>query len=96
MTTDVPLPPLTGLVPKVTVTPEGRVEVESVTEELNPFDGVTVMVDVPLLPAATMSDDGEAERLKDGCDDVEPVRAAMSPLFGLPHPVTRSYPVTAE
>lgn len=87
---DVPLPLLTGLVPKATVTPLGWPEADRVTDELNPLAGVTVMVDCPLLPAATVSDDGEAERLKDGCGDVEPVRAAMSPLLGLPHPVTRS------
>lgn len=26
----------------------------------------------------------------------EPASALIRPLFGLPHPVTRSYPVTAE
>jgi len=35
-----PEPPLMGLVPKVTVTPEGIPDAVSVTDELNPFDGV--------------------------------------------------------
>lgn len=85
-----PLPPLTGLVPKDTLTPVGRLEAERVTLELNPFAGVSVMLDVPWLPAATVSEVGLADMLKDGCGEVEPVSAAMSPLLGLPHPVTRS------
>lgn len=91
-----PLPAATGLVPKLTVTPEGWPVADSVTDELNPFDGLTVMVDCPLLPAATLRDEGEGDNVKDGCWVEEPVRAAMSPLLGLPHPVTRSNPVTAE
>lgn len=90
---DVPL--LREVGEKETVTPD-TLEAESVTVELNPLDGVTLIVEVPLLPAATVRDDGEAERLNEGCAELEPVRAAMSPLLGLPHPVTRSYPVTAE
>lgn len=85
-----PEPLLMGLVPKVTVTPEGWPVAVSVTDELNPLDGLTVMVELPLLPAATESEAGEADTAKDGCCDVVPVRAAMSPVLGLPHPVTRS------
>lgn len=81
---------------KPTLTPEGAPEAERVTAELNPLETVLVIVEVPLLPAATESDAGEAERLKDGDVLDEPVSAAMRPLLGLPHPVTRSYPVTAE
>jgi len=39
-----------GLVPKVAVTPLGSAEVESVTDPVKPFDGVTVMVLLPLEP----------------------------------------------
>jgi hypothetical protein len=81
---------------KLTVTPLGAPDAVSVTTESNPFDTVLVIVDAPLLPAATESEVGEAERLKDGFCDDEPVSALMRPVFGLPHPVTRSYPVTAE
>lgn len=81
---------------KLTVTPVGAPDAVRATAELNPLETVLVMVEVPVLPAATESDAGEAERLKDGEVLDEPVRAAMRPVLGLPHPVTRSYPVTAE
>lgn len=42
--------PVVGLVPKVAVTPLGNVDVASVTEPVNPFTGVTVIVSVALLP----------------------------------------------
>lgn len=83
-----------GLVPKVTVTPLGWPEAESVTALLNPPETAVVMVEVPVLPCATDTDDGEAEMVKDGV--CVPVSAAMRPAFGLPQPVTRSNPVTAE
>lgn len=94
---EVPPVPFTGFVPKVTLIPDGGVGTERVTDELNPFEGVTVIVEVPLLPA-TMGDGltADPESVKDGFCVVEPVRAAMRPELGLPHPVTRSYPVTAE
>lgn len=81
---------------KPTVTPEGAPDELSVMAESNPPETVLVTVEVPLLPAATESEDGEAEREKDGVVLDEPVSAAMRPEFGLPQPVTRSYPVTAE
>jgi hypothetical protein len=81
---------------KPTVTPLGKPDAESVTAESNPLETVLVMVEVPLLPAATERDVGEAERLNDGFCVPDPVSALMRPLLGLPHPVTRSYPLTAE
>jgi hypothetical protein len=39
-----------GLVPKEAVTPEGRADVESDTLPVNPPDGVTLIVELPLLP----------------------------------------------
>lgn len=85
-----PEPPLMGFVPKATVTPEGIPDAVSVTDELKPLDGVAVMVELPLAPAATESDEGDADSVKDGCVEVDPVRASMRPVLGLPHPVTRS------
>lgn len=55
-----------GLVPKVAVTPLGRAEVESVTDPVKPFDGVTVMVELPLVPCLTVRLAGEAESEKFG------------------------------
>ncbi len=81
---------------KPTVTPLGAPEAVSATAELNPPEIVELMVDDPLLPAATEMAEGEAESVKEGFCVDEPVSALIRPLFGLPHPVTRSYPVTAE
>lgn len=81
---------------KLTVTPAGAPDAVRATAELNPPETVVVMVEVPLLPAATETEAGEAEMVKAGVCDVDPVSAAMSPVLGLPHPVTRSKPVTAE
>jgi hypothetical protein len=80
---------------KVTLMPEGAAA-ERATAELKPPKTAVVMVDDPLLPTFTESDEGEAEMVKEGVCVVVPVRAASRPVFGLPQPVTRSYPVTAE
>lgn len=82
---------------KLTVTPVGAPEEVSATAELNPPETAVVTVEPPLLPATTETDDGEAEIAKAGvCVVPPPVSAAIRPAFGLPQPVTRSYPVTAE
>jgi len=39
-----------GLVPKLAVTPDGKPEADRVTLPVNPPEGVTVMVLLPLLP----------------------------------------------
>lgn len=62
------LVPVVGLVPNVAVTPLGRAEVESVTEPVNPPEGVTVMVLLPLVPWVTLRLVGEAESVKLGED----------------------------
>jgi len=49
---------------KEAVTPVGRPDAESATVPVNPFVGVTLMVLVPLAPCATVTEEGEAERLK--------------------------------
>lgn len=77
-----------GLMP--TVTPLGAPDAVSATAELKPFATVEVMVDDPLLPAATEIAAGEADSVNDGFCVEEPVSAPIRPEFGLPHPVTRS------
>jgi len=75
---------------KLTVTPAGAPDAVSATAALNPPEIAVVMVDVPLLPAATVTAVGEAERVKAGVSVEDPVSALIKPVFGLPHPVTRS------
>ena len=75
---------------KLTVTPLGMPDAESVTAESNPLETVLVTVDAPLLPAATERDVGEAERLNEGFCVPDPASALIRPLLGVPHPVTRS------
>src|SRR5215831_11629115 len=55
-----------GFVPKVAVTPEGKVEVESVTLPVKPPEGVTVIVLLPLVPCVTVRLAGDAESEKFG------------------------------
>ena len=62
------LDPVVGFVPNVAVTPLGRAEVESVTDPVNPPEGVTVIVLLPLLPCVTLKLEGEAESEKFGED----------------------------
>ena len=75
---------------KPTVTPVGAPDDVSATAASNPPETVVVMVEFPLLPAATVMELGEAEMVKAGFCVVDPVRAPMRPELGLPHPVTRS------
>jgi hypothetical protein len=62
---------LAGL--KLTVTPDGAPEADKETAELNPPEGVAVIVDVPDLPQVTLSEVGEALRLK-----LPPLAAAVT------------------
>lgn len=92
---EVPAPVIeVGLNP--TVTPVGWPVAVSATAELNPSVTALVIVEVPLLPCATETEVGEAERLKPGVEEL-PASALSSPLpLGLPKPVAKSYPVVAE
>lgn len=82
---------------KPMVTPEGAPEAESVTAESKPPVAVLVMVELPELPGAMESEDGDADREKPGCEEDDPARALMRLVpLGLPHPLVRSYPVVAE
>ena len=66
---DTELVEVVGLVPKLAVTPEGRPEAERVTLPVNPPDGVTVTVLLPLVvPCTTLKLVGEAESEKLGDD----------------------------
>ena len=75
---------------KLTPRPDGPPVADKATAESKPFRKVAVIVDVPLLPCATETELGEAEREKLG--DVEIPTSALIRLapFGLPQPVTKS------
>jgi hypothetical protein len=92
VSTELPDGPI-GFVAKPTVTPEGRPDADNVIDELYPPNGVLVTVEVPLVPCTIESGVPESENPEVG---TAPVSAARSPAFGLPQPVTRSYPLTAE
>ena len=64
--------------------------------ELNPPVTVLVMVEFLEPPCVTVTEEGEAERLNPGLDEL-PASALINPVpCGLPQPVAKSYPVVAE
>jgi hypothetical protein len=81
-----PAPPemLTGL--KLAVTPEGIPVAERVTALLNPPETALVIVDVPELPATTLTEEGLAERVKLGVVPFVTV-SVMKAVFVTPPPV---------
>jgi hypothetical protein len=86
---EVPAPVIeVGLKP--TVTPAGWPLADKAMAELNPPVTVLVMVEFPAPPCATVTDAGEADRLKPGVEEL-PARALIRPApFGLPQPVAKS------
>lgn len=59
--------------------------------ESNPPVTVLVMVVFPEFPCTTVTEAGEAERLKPGLEDDPPASAVIKPdPFGLPQPVAKS------
>ena len=72
------------------VTPTGNPLADKVTAASKPSTVALAIVDEPMLPCLTETETGEADKEKDGVCDVDPVKAAMRPAFGDPHPVTRS------
>jgi len=81
---------------KPTVTPVGWPDADKAIAASKPPEIAVVIVDVPALPSATVTEVGEAEMVKFGVEEL-PASALIRPVpFGLPHPVTKSYPVTAE
>jgi len=91
---EVPAPVIElGLKPMVT--PDGCPLADKAIAEENPPVTVLVIVDCPDPPGATLTELGEADRLKPAV--VPPASAVISPApLGLPQPVARSYPVVAE
>ena len=76
---------------KLTVTPVGWPVADREMAESKPPVTVLVIVELPLLPCATVTEAGEAERLNPGPEDEPPASAVINPLpFGLPQPVARS------
>lgn len=55
-----------GLVPKLALTPAGKPEADRLTLPVNPPEGVTVIVLLPLLPCVTLKLAGEADNEKLG------------------------------
>jgi len=86
---EVPAPVIeVGLKP--TVTPVGWPVADKEIAELNPPVTVLVMVELPLPPCATVTEAGEADRLKPGPVEL-PASALIKPLpLGLPQPVAKS------
>ena len=73
-----------------TVTPLGCPLADNVMAELNPPVTVLVIVELPAFPGATVTDEGDADKLNPGLDEL-PASAAINPApFGLPHPVAKS------
>ena len=83
---------------KAAVTPVGKPLAVSATAASNPSTTAVETVVDPLLPCLIDSDVGEVAIVKVGvCVEPDPVSVLIRPApLGLPHPVTRSYPVTAE
>lgn len=72
--TELPVPGAgIGLTLKVTVTPLGWPEADNVIALLKPFNAVVLMVEVPLFPCSTVTDDGDALIEKSG---------VVTPQFG--------------
>lgn len=81
---------------KLTVTPVGCPVAVKAIAESNPPVTVLVMVEVPSLPCATETEEGDAERLKPGLDELPASALSRPDPFGLPQPVAKSYPTVAE
>lgn len=85
-----------GLVPKVAVTPAGRPEADRLTLPVNPPDGLTVTVLLPLPPWVTETLVGEAESEKSGAaPQFGNLKLAMC-VFQLNEPVVFMYSVVNQ
>jgi hypothetical protein len=75
---------------KLTVTPAGWPAADKLTDELKPPEMAVAIVDVPLLPWTTETEEGEAEIVKLGVVDPG-AKALIRPVpLGLPQPVAKS------
>lgn len=61
-----PLLPVVGFVPKLAVTPAGNPDADRLTLPVNPPEGVTVIVLLPVPPCTTLTLEGEADSVKFG------------------------------
>ena len=75
---------------KPTVTPDGWPEADKEIAPLKPPVTVLLMVEVPALPCTTVTEVGEAERLKPGDDELPASALSRADPFGLPQPVAKS------
>ena len=82
-----------GFVPKVTLTPLGRLDAVKFTLLLNPFKALIVIVVEPAAPWRKVKLAGEAERLKLGCgEDAGQLLTKLAALT-VPMPVAKSQPM---
>ena len=81
---------------KATVTPVGCPPADKATAESKPPETEVLIVEPTLLPLTTETEAGEAAMVKAGVALVGASALISAGPLGLPHPVTRSYPVTAE
>src|ERR1019366_6109465 len=79
------------------VTPTGwpRTVTARFTVAANPFNELSVMVLVPVLPCVTSIVPGDGVNEKFGPVYTGPNSSSRTCPFGLPHPVTKSLPTTA-
>src|SRR5271166_1308248 len=92
-----PDPPETLVGENVAVTPEGNPLAESVTEELNPDLGETVIEAVPLAPCLKESEVGAELNWKLGVvTEPFPQLLTSTAASTEPRPVAMSYPTPAE
>ena len=75
---------------KPTVTPDGCPDADKEIAPLKPPVTVLVMVEVAALPCTTVTELGEAERLKPGDDELPASALSRADPFGLPQPVAKS------
>lgn len=61
-----PLLPVVGFVPKLAVTPAGNADADRLTLLVNPPEGVTVTVLLPVPPCTTLTLEGDADSVKFG------------------------------
>ena len=80
---------------KLAVAPVGKPDALNAIAESKLPEMAVLIVLAPDEPWVTVTDVGEAVIENDDVPDPA-VRAAINPEFGVPHPVTRSKPVTAE
>lgn len=87
-----------GLVPKLAVTPAGKPEADRLTLPVNPPEGLTVIVLVPVVPCFTVTLEGEAESEKFGPATAFTVREIVVVCVSVPEVpviVTVEVPVVA-